>query len=699
MFSIKPHSDSSISVTGSVSDPVALPLSAGQIGVWFAQQLNPSSAAYNIGEYIEICGPIDPVLFEQALRQVVIESEALRTRIVERADGPRQFVEISPDWTFPYRDLSAAADARTEAEAWMQADLARPIDPQHGPMFGFALFKISADRFFWYARYHHIVMDGLGMALVARRLAAVYTKLSVGPAALGGAFGALAEMLQADVDYRASEQFARDRQYWLNHLADRPERVSLGGPWTGKFDRFLRRTAFVARTEKEELEGAAHRAGARLPHLLAAATAIYLHRMTGEEDIVFGLPVAARSGAARNTPGMVSNVLPLRLAINARMTVSDAIVAAAAEIRRSLDHQRFQVADLRREIGDVDDGRPLFGLNLNIMRFDYDFSFAGHRTEVRNLSLGPVEDLSIQIYDRRDGGPLQIDFDANPERYDADDVALHQERFLRLLAALCEPGPAIGTLDLLDKSERHTMLRTWNEPASTDAIDSRTATLPALFAQQAARTPDAVALVFGDATLSYRELDTRSNQLAHHLRTLGAGPETIVGLCVNRSIDMLVGLLGILKAGAAYLPLDPDYPRERLQYMLADAGVRLLAAQSALLDRLPAHGLQIVRLDTDAARISQNPTNAPILHLDPRNAAYVIYTSGSTGKPKGVVVTHHNVLRLFDTTRPLYRFGADDVWTLFHSFAFDFSVWEIWGALLHGGRLVIVPYATSRSTS
>jgi hypothetical protein len=302
----------------------------------------------------------------------------LCVRFVDQADGPRQFVGDPPDWTLHYLDLSAAADARAEAEAWMKADLARPIEPTQGPMFGFALFKISADRYAWYARYHHLVMDGLGMALVARRVADVYTKLSVGPAALGGAFGALADVLDEEAGYRTSGQFARDRQFWIDRLADRPERVSLGGPWTGKFDRFARRTAFVPRAEADELERAAQRSGARLAHLLAAATAVYLHRMTGASDIVFGLPVAGRRGAARSTPGMVSNVLPLRLDIASRVTVADALGEAAAEIRNSLEHQRYQVADLRRDIGDVDDGRPLFGLNLNIMRFDYDFGFAGH---------------------------------------------------------------------------------------------------------------------------------------------------------------------------------------------------------------------------------------------------------------------------------------------------------------------------------
>ena len=267
----------------------------------------------------------------------------------------------------------------------MMADLARPVAPVDGPLFGFALFKLSADRFAWYARYHHLIMDGMGMALVARRVAELYTKLSVGPAPPVDAFGTLAGLLEEEAAYRGSDRFAADRHYWLGRLADRPERVSLGGQWTGNFDRFVRRTAFLPRTEAAELERTAQQMGARLPHLLTAATAIYLHRLTGANDIVFGLPVAARIGAARNTPGMVSNVLPLRLALNARMTVGDVIAEAAAEIGRSLEHQRYQVADLRRDIGDVDDGRPLFGLNLNVMRFDYDFSFGGHRAEARNL--------------------------------------------------------------------------------------------------------------------------------------------------------------------------------------------------------------------------------------------------------------------------------------------------------------------------
>ena len=205
-------------------------------------------------------------------------------------------------------------------------------------------------------------------------------------------------------------------------------------------------------------------------------------------------------------------------------------------------------------------------------------------------------------------------------------------------------------IDLLGKDERQTILQTWNAPAPAAELPlDAGSTLPARFGEQAARTPDAIALTCDGESLSYRALDERSNQLAHHLLVQGVAPGTIVGLCVDRSIDMLVGLLGILKTGAAYLPLDPAYPPDRLEYMLIDAGVRHLVAQSALVRRLPPSDLQIVRLDTDAAPIARRPTSTPLRHLDPQSAAYVIYTSGSTGQPKGVVVTHQNVLRLFDT--------------------------------------------------
>ena len=435
----------------------------------------------------------------------------------------------------------------------------------------------------------------------------------------------LAVLLDEDAAYRASEQFACDRQYWSEHLADRPEPVSLGGHTVAQSNGgFLRHTVYLERSIVRELRAVADRIGASLPQIITTATAIFLHRLSGAADLVLGLPVAARSSAARCVPGMASNVLPLRLAMHPGMTVSEAISETAGQMRRALEHKRCQIADLRRDLGGIVDRRALFGVSVNIMPFDYGFSFAGNRAVAYNLSLGPVDDLSIAVYDRSDGGPLRIDFDANPALHSAVDLADRQQRFLRLLTAVAEPDRAIGSLSILSSVERATILWGWNDTGRT--IPS--ATLPELFAAQVARTPDAIAVVHEDESLSYGELDARANQLAHYLRALGVGPEVVVGLCVERSPAMLVGLLGILKAGGAYLPLDPGYPAERLAFMLADAGAPVLVTQSALVDRLPAHGAYIVRLDADAAAIAAQPTSAPAPALDPHNTAYVIYTSG-----------------------------------------------------------------------
>ena len=565
----------------------ALPLSSAQLGIWFAQKINPSSSAYNIGEYLEIHGSIDPVLFEQAIRQVVSETEVLRVRITEQAGEPRQVVTTTCGWSLPIIDFSAETDARAAAEAWMKADLAQPIEPTRGPLFAFALFKASPTRFFWYARYHHVVMDGFGMWLMARRVADVYTAALRRRGAQDGAFGSLAALLDEDATYRASEQFAQDRRYWIDHLAAWPEpgSLSLSGRPSARPNGFLRKTAYLQQSTVDDLRSLARRTGTSLARVMSAAAAIFLHRCTGMEDVAIGVPVAARSDVSRRIPGMASNVVPLRLAVHPGMTVSEVIEQTSSEMRQALEHQRYQLADLRRDIGGNVGDRTLFGLSVNVMPFDYDFSFAGNRATAHNLSLGPVEDLSISVYDRSDGGPLRIDFDANPALHTAADLAEHQQRFLRLLTGMVDPSRSIGSLEILRSGgARH-------HPAGLErhracALE-HVATLPALFAAQAARTPEAIALVFEDRKLSYAALDAHANRLAHHLRGLGVGPETVVGLCVERSPEMVIGLLGILKAGGAYLPLDPGYPAERLAFMLRDAGAAVLVTQSGLLERLP----------------------------------------------------------------------------------------------------------------
>src|SRR5215472_1869643 len=428
----------------------------------------------------------------------------------------------------------------------------------------------------------------------------------------------------------------------------------------------------------------AHRTGTSVAQIISAATAIFLHRLTGAKDLVFGLPVAARSDVLRCTPGMVSNVLPLRVAIRPDIAVSEVLGQTSWQMRRVLKHQRYQITDLRRDVGGIANGETLFGLSVNIMRFNYDFSFAGNNAVAHNLSLGPVEDLSIAVYDRTDGGPLRIDFDANPTFHTAADLADHQQRYLRLLTAIGDPDVAIGRLEILSAAERHTILQDWN---ATERVLAA-ATLPQLFAAQAAATPDAVAVVFGDEQLSYGELEGRANQLAHQLRALGVGAESVVGVCLERTLELVVSLLAILKAGGAYLPLDPGYPRERLSFMLADAGAAVLISASRLRDRLDAPGVRRLEL-LDQEDMGGEPKTALPTTPHPEQLVYTIFTSGSTGKPKGAANTHSGLHNRLSWMQEAYRLTPSDAVLQKTPFSFDVSVWEFFWPLITGARLVV----------
>ncbi len=283
----------------------------------------------------------------------------------------------------------------------------------------------------------------------------------------------------------------------------------------------------------------------------------------------------------------------------------------------------------------------------------------------------------------------------NTDLFDAETIARLAEQYRTLLQGIvAQPEQRLSKLPLLTKEEQERLLSVWNA-TSQPAIPERC--LHQRFAAQVTERPDAIALSFEEQQLTYSELDTRANQIAHYLRALGVGPDARVGLCMERSLELVIGLLGILKAGGAYVPLDPAYPHERLAFLVQDAAVGILLTQTRLKDRLPANLARVVCLDEDWPQLAQQPTSSPETGVQVDSLAYVIYTSGSTGTPKGALICHRQVLRLFAATDPWFQFSEADAWTLFHSYAFDFSVWELWGALLYGGRLVVVPYWVSRT--
>ncbi|MFB7455034.1 amino acid adenylation domain-containing protein [Streptomyces sp. NPDC056188] len=683
------------------SGEVRLPLTPAQSGIWFAQRIDSGNTVYNIAEYLDIHGPVDPVRFETALRRVVGETDALRVRFAEHGEIPEQRILPAVDFPLHVVDLSGEADPEAGARKWMDEDRTRPIDLFGDSLFAFALIRIAEDRWWWYHRVHHIVLDGAGVAMFAPRVAEVYSALMTDTPVPASPFPPLQGLVDAARAYADSPDHADDAAFWTERLTGAQPPVSLSGGLQHLPSRVIRRSVTLGAAGTEAIRGLAREAGTGWPTVVVAALALYVQRLTGTDEVVVGLPVAARQGKGlRSVPGSVSNLVPLRLGAAPDTPVGDLLTAVSAEMRQAVRHQRYRHEDMRRDLR-LGPEQHLIGPHVNLVLFDYDLDFAGHRATVRNLPGGPITDLAIVLDTRSADGALRFDFDANAALYDEESLAAHQQRFLDLLSRLCacDPATPVGRLDTATDEERARVL-TPPVPVETPA-----ATLPELFERVAAEHPERTAVVSDGLGHSYREINARANRLARTLIERGAGPERFVALALPRSAEMVVALLAVLKAGAAYLPLDPAYPAERIAFMLADAAPDLVLTDTAHAPRLPdTEGVPVLAVDDArtaaelAARATDDVTDAErAAPLDGRHPAYMIYTSGSTGRPKGVVVPHRNVLRLFTATEQWFGFGPEDVWTLFHSYAFDFSVWEIWGPLLHGGRLVVVPHEVSRS--
>ena len=666
------------------------PVSAAQAGVWFAQQLDSENPIYNTGDCLEIHGPIDLARFERAVRLAFGEADGLLVSLTEGPDGPVQSPDRSWDGRVPVLDVSAEPDPWAAAVAWMRADLALPVDLARGLLCTVALFRAAPDRWFWYQRGHHSVTDGFGGALFVRRTAEIYTALVADAAPGPSPFAPAARLVQEDQEYRAGEKFAEDRSYWLTQLAALPEPVGLTGRSAPMSHGFSRRVTEVEPGTAEALRAAARRIGVGRPALLIAATAAYLQRLTGATELTLGLPVTARkTPAARTTPAMTANVLPLRLALTPADSLAELVRQVSRESRAALRHQQYRTEDMRRDLKLGRSGDRLYGPVINIMPVAEPLLFGGHPTTAHNLSNGPVDDLAIVVYERPDGG-LTINFNANPALYQDAELTAHAERFTDFLTtvAAADPQAPLGRLDVLSPAER-TRLLAWGRGAEQPRPAT---TVPELFAAQAARTPEAVALVDGTDELTYRQLERRSDELATLLAARGARPGQLVALGLPRSAQAVVALLAVLKAGAGYLPLDPQYPAERLAFMLADAAPVLLLTDTAtepVFASVP--GPRRLRVDqpptvSEAASEASTAFEAAPAGPGPDDVAYVIYTSGSTGRPKGVLVEHRAVADYLAWCAASYPEARGT--TLLHtSLSFDLTVTGLLGPLTVGGRV------------
>ena len=624
--------------------------------MWFLNRLEGAGASYNIPIALRLQGALDRAALEAALGDVVERHESLRTLFPERLGVPRQLV-LHADEGRPRLEVTSIAEAALAGA--LSAAAGRGFDLAVELPLRAHLFVLGRQTHVLLLLLHHIARDGWSMAPLWRDLAQAYGARAAdrapefAPLPVQYADYTLWQQALLGEESEADSAMARQLAFWREALADLPEQLELptdrARPAVASH-RGEQVAIAIEASLHERLAAVARQSRASLFMVLQAGLAALLTRLGAGTDIAIGSPIAGRTDSALDDlVGFFVNTLVLRTDTSAIPALRELVGRVRASNLAAYGHQELpferlvEVMNPARSLA----RHPLFQVMLAFQNnAEAEYGLPGLVSAREPVAAASAKfDLALSLEEVRapDGAPLGMRgvLEYASDLFERASVEVLGARLLRLLEAATRwPERPIGSLEILSAAERRRILEGWNDTAR--ALPP--ATLPALFAAQALRTPEAVAVVFEGETLSYGALERRANQLAHRLRKLGAGPESVVGLFLERSLEMIVGLLGILKAGAAYLPLDPDYPQERLAFMLADSSTRLLVTSSALRPRLGDHGALTLCLDAEAAALATEPASAPQLALDPQHPAYVIYTSGSTGRPKGVVVCHASVV-------------------------------------------------------
>ncbi|MET9183028.1 amino acid adenylation domain-containing protein, partial [Kitasatospora aureofaciens] len=693
--------------------PELVPLSYAQQRLWFIDQFEGRSALYNTPFALRLSGAVDTAALAMALNDVVTRHEVLRTTFPTTDGRPHQLIATTSELAL---HVNPVADEEELREALAEAsretfDLAVDLPVRA------RLLSLPADEHVLLVLMHHIVSDGWSVAPLLRDLDTAYRARRTGsapdwqPLPVQYADYALwqRELLGAEDDPGSTHH--NQLAYWKRTLAGLPEELTL--PYDRKRPMLPTR---AGDTVEFRVPAELHASMAELARtsrssvfmVMQAALAATLSRLGAGADIPLGTPIAGRTDEALDELiGFFVNTLVLRADLSGEPSFHELLERVRLANLDAFEHQDVPFERLVEVLNPARSTarHPLFQVMLTFGTGEPATpSFAGLPARIEPPS------AELAKFDLAFGFSEQLDADGAPagigvvvefarELFDPATVAAIGGRFERLLAAVvAEPARPVVEAEILTPAERTLILDHWSRPEQHPHPVEPT-TIPALFAAQAARTPEAVAVVHRDERVSYAELDARANRLARLLAARGVGPERRVALALPRSVELVVAVLAVLKAGGAYVPIDPDYPADRIAYTLRDSAPELLLTTTTAAARLPDPAVPLLLLDTPetAAELDRTGAGAPAPALGPDHPAYVIYTSGSTGRPKGVVIPHANVARLFAATDHWFSPGPEDVWTLFHSYAFDFSVWELWGALLHGGSLVVVPFETSRS--
>nr|QEO74352.1 condensation domain-containing protein [uncultured bacterium] len=673
------------------------PLSVDQERLWLMDQLEPGGHAYHINWASRISGPLDVKVLERCFGEIIRRHEVLRTTFPSENGIPHQRVGPARPFTLPFTDLSVLPDPEREGELLRRivTSANRPFNLSEGPLMRVELFRLGGQEHAMILTLHHIITDGWSMGVFRREMAALYDAFHAGrPSPLKELPIQFADFAAWQREWLRGEECQKQLAYWKRRLAGAPSATELPTDRPRRPLQTYRGRKQTWRPPQElwkSFKALCQREG--VTTFIGALTLfnVLLHRHTGQDDISVGFPSASRTRPeTQGLIGYLLNMLVMRTDLSGDPTVRELLgrvreVAVGAYAHSELPYGRL-VEEMAKE---RDTNRnPLFQICFIIADFQ-DSTPEGAST----ISMRPIEfegdtakfDLTLALNDSPHSPSFIAEY--NTDLFDDTTITRLLEHLHVLLeGVVAAPERRVSALPLLGEDERRQLLSEWNETAAEYPRDKP---LHELIAAQADRTPDAVAVVFRDERLTYRELNARADKLAHHLRRRGVAAETRVGVCVERSIEMVVGLLSILKAGGAYVPLDPHHPKERLAFVMEDAGVSALLTQSSLLERLPEQRPAAVLLDADGDSVRLESEREPASRLAPENLAYVIYTSGSTGRPKGVAIAHRSIVNLLTSMRRQIGLSSSDRLLAVTTLSFDIAALEIFLPLITGACVVV----------
>ncbi|HKP82394.1 MAG TPA: amino acid adenylation domain-containing protein, partial [Pyrinomonadaceae bacterium] len=678
---------------GGSDDLYVFPASFAQQRLWFLHQLEPQSAAYNISKAIRLAGDFNVAVFARALNEIIRRHEILRTTFAMLGGQPMQLVSEYQPVTLPLIDLSALERAERLSHQLAAEEASRPFNLRRGPLLRTTLLRLAPDDHVALFTMHHIISDAWSVGVFIKEFTALYAAFKAGEQSplpeLPIQYGDYAEWQR---DSLQGELLEKQLSYWEEHLAAVPAVIELpvdhARPTmpSGKGAKL----AFDLGPELlGNLKELSKRKDATLFMTLLAAWQVLLYRYSGQDQVCVGTPVAGRTRAeTENLIGFFINTLVLRTDLSGNPTFVELLQRVRAVCLGAYAHQDIPFERI------VDHLQPERSLSHTPL-FQVMFALQNTRSEI--LELPGLEllhfdseirtskfDLTLSLSESYDTLAGAIEY--NTDLFDEETISRMLGHFRQLLRAItADPQQHISDLSLLSDSEHRQLLIDFNDTAAEFPQD---VCLHQLIEQQVERTPEQTALVFEEEKISYRELNARANQLAHHLRALGVGPEARIGILLERSVEMVVALLGVLKAGGAYVPLDPEYPAERLRFMLEDAQVAVLITQPRLAATLPSSSAPLLLLE-ESEQLAQYETGNPGLLGGAENLAYIIYTSGSTGQPKGAMNTHRGIVNRLLWMQATYGLNQEDRVLQKTPFSFDVSVWEFFWPLLTGARLVL----------